>query len=715
MDEAREDGRPPRRRRGSALVATLAAGAVAVTMSALGAPANAADAQRLPGFTAAHSSWERQYEQALLAQPTTDLARELTYGLTSEPGLVATSGDYKRVKYTVDKLRSWGLDPQVHTYYTYLSVPKHISVDETAPIHFHAANKEKPRPWQNDYDDVVVGYNALSAPGNVTAPVVYVNYGTPEDFAELDKLGVSVKGKIALIRYGGEYRGVKTHLAEEHGAVGVVLYSDPADDGAKRGKVYPNGPWRPGDGIQRGSVAYLWNYTGDPLTPGWASTKDAPRIDPKNATEIGHTPTVPISADSARPILEHLGGKAVPKSWQGGLPFGYHLGAGPATVHLDLDIAYQTKPIWDVTVSVRGARHPEQNVLVGAHRDAWVYGSDDNGSGAVNVLQIARGLGNLLKRGLRPDRTITLALWDGEEYGLYGSTEYAEDLAGALDHTVAYLNMDEAGGRYFGPSSDPTMDALIKDTTKLVPWPGSKSLYQAWTASGRRKPEIGRLGSGSDYTPFYQHFGVISADLDASSPGGVYHCSCDDPFWMDHFGDPSWQYHVGMARETGLMALRLANADVPALDYTGYADEVTQYLVGLTQRQRSRFGKQVLHVDAALRAAADWKRSAASLNGRAADLLRRGGQDAAYERIASHLVADSRALLAPPGLPSRPWYKHQVYAPGINAGYGVQILPGVVDALEANNVKQAQAYLDLLAASLRQAAAVLRTADPARR
>jgi N-acetylated-alpha-linked acidic dipeptidase len=704
----------PASRRGgaTALVAALTAAALALGVGGLGAGPASAAAHRITGFTPAHSDWEARYEKELLAQPTPDLARELTYGLTGEPGLVGTTGDYNRVRYAVNLLRSWGLSPQVHTYYTYTSIPRHISVDEVAPVRVHAANKERPRPWQNDFKDVVVGYNALSAPGNVTAPVVYVNYGTPDDFAQLAKLGVSVKGKIALIRYGGEYRGVKTHLAEEHGAVGVVLYSDPADDGAKRGKVYPDGPWRPGDGIQRGSVAYLWNYSGDPLTPGWPSTKNAPRIDPKKATELGHTPTVPISADSAKPILAHLGGPAVPKAWQGGLPFPYHLGAGPATLHLNLDIEYRTEPIWDVTVSVRGSAHPDQDVLVGAHRDAWVYGSDDNGSGAVNVLQLARSLGNLVKRGWRPDRTITLALWDGEEYGLYGSTEYAEDKASALDHTVAYLNMDEAGGRFFGPGADPTLDGVVKDTTKLVPWPEHRTLYGAWSAISRGKPSLERLGSGSDYTPFYQHFGVPSAELDASSPGGVYHCSCDDTFWMDHFGDPTWQYHVGITRETGLVALRLANADVPALDYSGYAAEVGRYLTDLG-RQQGHAGQPGLRVDDAIRAAQEWQRTAASLNTHTAALLEQGGQGAAYERITSRLMADSRALLAPPGLPTRPWYRHQVFAPGINSGYATQTLPGIVDSVQAGKAKQAQAYVDLLAASLRQATAILRTAQAA--
>jgi N-acetylated-alpha-linked acidic dipeptidase len=696
----------------AALGATAGAASAAPKASSSAARTRADASSNIAGFTPAHSAWEQQYEKAFAALPTPALARQYTYGLTSYPGLVATSGDKRRVNYTVRLLRSFGLDPIVKTYYTYLSVPKKVSVTMVKPFRFHAANKENRAPGERDYADMVVGYNALSPSGNVTAPAVYVNYGTPADYAELAKLGVSVKGKIAISRYGANFRGVKVHEAQIHGAVGSVIYSDPQQDGYTQGPVFPKGPWRPADGIQRGSIQYLWEYPGDPLTPGHASTKNAPRIAPSKAADLPRLPSTPISYGSAKPMLANLGGPVAPASWQGGLPFTYHVGGQRVKIHLDLDIHFQTKPIWDVLVRIPGSTHPGQQIMLGAHRDAWTYGSDDNGSGAVNVLQIARSLGMLLKQGWRPDRTITLALWDGEEYGLYGSTEYAEQQGAGLDHTVAYLNMDIAGGKYFGASAVPSLDNLVRQVAAQVPWPGYTNLYAAWSAeSGGGTPQLDRLGSGSDYTAYLDRYGVPSADIGGGTPSGNYHCSCDNVYMESHFIDPTWQYHVGVTRAIGLVMLRLANADVPELNYADYAKAVKSYLADVPTIEQQVYGRQVLDLTHVNNVVAQWQQAASALNNRTDSLLARGsGTAAQFRTITTALLADERALLTSAGVPGRTWYRHQIYAPGTTTGYAAEYLPALTDALNSGNIPLARAYLSYLVGSLQQATALLRAA-----
>ncbi|MGH3322288.1 MAG: transferrin receptor-like dimerization domain-containing protein [Nocardioidaceae bacterium] len=668
--------------------------------------AEAATHQRIPGFTPAHSAWEHRYENAYLQTSSAGVAERLDAYLSRKPGLVATPGDWRRARYVAKKFRQWGLTPEIHTYYTYLSVPKHISVEMTAPRHVKAHVKEPKRPWERDFKDVVVGYNALSPSGDVTAPAVYVNYGTVDDYKVLAKKGVSVKGKIVIARYGQVYRGVKTNLAAKHGAKGVILYSDPADDGYVRGKTYPDGPWRSARGIQRGTVQKIWKYIGDPLTPGWAATKNARRL-PTDKANIGDVPTSPIGYGDAKPMLAELSGPKAPKSWQGGLPFAYHIGPGSTRVHLDLDIDYRTKPIWDVTARVPGSTHPHQVVYVGAHRDTWTYGSDDNLSGTEDVLQVARGLGKLLERGWRPKRTVVLATWDGEEYGAYGSTEYAEQLGmRRLDRAVGYINIDGGAGKYFHASAVPSLDKLIYGTTKQVHWPGTDTtIYGAWSKrSGGGKPGVGRLGGGSDYGSFLQRFGVPSVNPGASTPGGDYHCACDNHYWMSHFGDPTWRYHKAMGRVIGLMTLRLANADVVSLRYAGYASAVRSYLKDFQQAQEDAYGRQVVDVSRDIAAARAWQRAAERFRAKIQDRLSRGGHGRGFTSFNRKLMRVERDLLAREGLPGRPWYRHQIYAPAVNGGYGVLTLPGLHDALFLHhNPRQARHYERLLHRSLKKA------------
>lgn len=691
--------------------AATALSLAAIPPAAAAPPAADSPTGSIAGFTTAHAKWQRRYEKLFSALPSAAKARTLDADLSREPGLVATSGDRRRVRYIVRELRSYGLKPEVKTYYTYLSEPKSIRVEMTAPRRQVLPVKEQKRPWQKSFEKAVVGYNALSPAGKVTAPVVYANYGRAEDYAVLARNGVSAKGKIVLVRYGSVFRGVKTRQAYLHGAKGVIIYSDPADDGFSKGKVYPDGPWRPADGIQRGSVGQIMFYTGDPLTPGRPATKNARRLPPSQAAMLAKgPPTTPISHGAADPLLRNLTGKAVPKDWQGGLPFTYRFGPGGTQAHLNLDIKYSIKPIWDVVVRIPGSRHPEQEVIVGAHHDSWVYGSDDNLTGTENVLQIARGLGRLLKRGWRPDRSIVLATWDGEEYGLYGSSEYAEERAGRLRNAVAYINMDIAAGRFFGPASTPALDQSIIDASKEVRWPGTNgTLYEAWKGQNEGKTPIQRIGGGSDFAAFFQRYGVPAMDLGAASTGraGQYHCTCDDHYWMSKFGDPTWEYHVAMTRLSGITALRLANADVLQIGYRPYAAEVGTYLADFTKRQQDTFGRIVVDVRRDVAQASAWRQAAEKLQARAEAALRQG-DTVTFRRLNAKVMQAERDLLTSSGLPGRPWYRHQIYAPGIDTGYATQRLPALYDALFLNNQPAvAKAYEAHLYTSLQAATRTL--------
>jgi hypothetical protein len=694
-------------RRAISITSLLAAAGLVVGV-ATSVPAQAA-AARLDGYTTTTSAAELAAEDTFQTYPSASLARELDQQLAAKTAMVGTVNDRNRMRQIVALLKSYGLTPHVSTYYVYMSRPRTVSLDMTAPERFHAANKEICRSVETDCQDTVVGYNALSPSGDVSAPVVYVNYGTTEDYDTLAKKGVSVAGKIVLARYGAVFRGVKTNLAAEHGARAVILYSDPKDDGNTNGPTYPNGPWRAPDGIQRGSVQELWLYSGDPLTPGYAATKDAPRIDPKDAN-LAKIPTLPISYASAQPFLSHLGGAKAPKSWQGGLPLTYRLGSG-TTAHLKLDIDYVTKPVYDVTASIPGAVHPDEVVQLGAHHDAWTYGSDDNLSGAESVLQIGRGLGKLLQTGWRPARTIELGTWDGEEYGLFGSTEYAEDKGrSALGKVVAYLNMDIAAGQTFDASSVPSLDSVIRDVAKQVPWPGTNgTAYDNWVkTSGQKVPRPDRLGSGSDYTAFLDHFGVPAADVGSSTPSGDYHCSCDNFYMEDHYIDPGWHFHVAIARVLGLLTMRLADADVVPLHYQPYAGEVVSYLKQFEAQQVATFGHVVVNVDRDKAQAQQWQDAAVAISHQIDRALERNADTATLDALTGRLEQVERQLLVAAGLPGRPWYEHQIYAPGVNQGYGTQVLPGINDALFLrNNPAEAQQYEAYLYASLQAVTSTL--------
>jgi N-acetylated-alpha-linked acidic dipeptidase len=676
--------------------------------------ARAQDEGALDGFTPGHAAQQRDYESRFQQGVSADSLGRLNRNLSRRPHIVGSASQQGVVERSVEKLRGWGLDAHVQDYDVYLSRPEQIRVAMTQPYHRQLSVKEQPYPWLQHFDEVVDGYNAYSPPGDVTGQLVYVNYGLPQDYDALAGLGVSVAGKIVIVRYGGSFRGVKVHLAEQHGAKGVIIYSDPEDDGYGDGSrpVYPDGPWRPADSIQRGSIQFIWDYPGDPLTPGEPSVPGTKRLEPDQATDLAKIPSTPISYGEAQPLLEALGGPEAPESFKGGLPITYHVGPGPTEAHLDLDIAYDTERVSDAIAVIRGTTKPDEQVVVGGHSDAWTYGAADNVSGWAATMEIGRSLGKLLKRGWRPERTIVLTGWDGEEYGLLGSTEYAEQFRREIGrNVVAYINMDGVAGRSFGAGAVPSLDKLILDVTKTVPDPAGGSIYDGWKGDSADPPELGRLGSGSDYTAFLDHIGAPAMEVGESTGGGEYHSAYDQTYQVEHFLDPGYLGHQAASRTSGVTALRLANADALPFRYSDYAAQVSDYIAELQDAQGKTPGVSLVDLTPLKEAAADWGAATQALEARAAQLVSTDSpRSRPLRKINKALMRQERQLITPQGIPGRPWFRHQVYAPGVNTGYAAQFLPGIRDAFDAGDDATVRTYRDLLIDSLRKAARTARKA-----
>lgn len=694
-------------------VVTRTAGAVVSALALLIAPAvapAASNAERLTGYGPEHAQRQLRFEADFRQAVNADNIGEFSRLLTSKPQLVGTPGAERSAAESVRRLRDYGLDVKTYDYQVYASVPRDIRVTMTAPRRRQLAVKERGFPWLGDFQDVVPGYNAYSPPGDVSGQVVYANYGRPEDFAALDRLGVDVQNKIVLTRYGENFRGVKSSQAEQRGARGVLIYSDPADDGFTRGPVYPKGPFRPADAIQRGSVQYLWQYPGDPLTPGKPSVPGTPRIDREEAENLPSIPTTPISYGEAEPLLRALGGPEAPEEFQGGLDFDYHVGPGSTEVNLDLDIDYRPIRVRDVVAEIPGASKPEETVLLGGHYDAWTYGAEDNTSAWSTTVEIGRVLADMAERGWRPERTITLTGWDGEEYGLLGSTEYVEQFEQALGrNAVAYINMDGVAGDEFEGSGVPAADDLLTDVTRRVRAPrGNGSVYDSWRGN-LESPEVERPGSGSDYTGFLDRLGVPIMDVGFSKPGGQYHAAYDDTVQTERFLDPGYRGHAAAARVTGTSALRLANADIVPLRYSSYGPQVRHYVRQLQREQQETPGSSTVDLTPLLAGADRWTEAAKGMERRGDELLARGDLDdprVRHElRAINAAVRDQERLLTTPrGLPGRPWYRHQIYAPGVTTGYAVQYLPGLTDAVLAGDDATVRQYRDSLLRSLDAAA-----------
>ena len=689
-----------------------------VVLLAPAAPARAESP--ILGFTERSAAAQQAYETRFQDRVSPEVIGRTSRALSRRPQLIATEGVRRALEYSVSRLRSYGLDVSTPSYGVYASRPRDIEVTMTAPYTRRLSNKERSFPWHRDFDEVVVGYNAYSPSGDVSGEVVYANYGLPEDYEELERLGVDVRGKVVLVRYGGSFRGVKAQQAEQRGAVGLLIYSDPEDDGFVRGPVYPDGPWRPADGIQRGSIQYIFEYPGDPLTPGAPSVPGTRRISPEEAENLPRIPTAPLSYGEAEPLLQALGGPAAPESFQGGLPISYRVGPGGTQVRLDLDIAYDQLPVRNVLAEIRGTSKPDEKIVVGAHYDGWTYGTSDNTSGWTTIMEIGRSLGRLLDRGWRPERTIVIAGWDGEEYGLLGSTEWVEQFQRDLRrNAVAYANLDGAGGTSFSASGVPQLDDALIEVTKAVTDPRTgNSVFDVWKGDDEEDPEIDRLGSGSDYTAFLDHVGVPSLEAGFTAPasGGTYHSAYDDTYNMERHLDPGYLGHAGSARVTGVTALRLANADVLPFRYSDYATAVASYVRELQEVQAETPGASQVDLAILLEAAQAWLDASTALEARADALLDAGDTESrrasrAIRRINDALMRQERALITPQGLPGRSWFRHQIYAPGLVTGYAVQYLPGLRDALEAGDDETVRTYRDLLLDSLREAAGLARRAS----
>jgi len=686
-------------------------------------PAQAA-AQPAPPTVFGYADFTAQsrIEDKFLAVPDAKLAGQHLKTLTAEPHLASTPEDRKTADYVAEKFRTAGLDTEIVPYRVLLNQPKTVRVEAydaagklliSGPTREHVAGD----PFQDD-PRVVMPFNGSSGSGDVTADVVYANYGRLEDFDQLAAQHIDLHGKIVLARYGGNFRGVKVYIAEQRGAVGVLIYSDPQDDGYFKGDAYPNGPWRPETGVQRGSVQYLFRYPGDPETPGVASTLDLPdsaRVPPESNQP--HIISIPISYHDASPILQALTGPGAPKGWQGALPFRYHLGPGGVRVHLVSQQDYQRRVIWDVIGKIKGAEYPDEWVIAGNHRDAWVYGAVDPNSGTAAMLESVHGIGVLLKQGWRPRRTIVFCSWDAEEEGLIGSTEWVEQHTQPLQRAVAYFNMDVGvAGPDFSAAAVPSLKQFIRELTRSVPSPLGATVYDQWK---NRPPEndehrasnappipedvhIGDLGSGSDFTPFLQHAGVPSTDIGSEGPYGVYHSVFDNYAWFTLNADPHFLYLQQMARVFGLEVLRMADTDVLPFDYVTYARSISAYLAAVKTKAKNEGDS--LDFAPAEAAAAAFVAAAQKVHTR--QLTPAG--DLSTLNLA--LRQAEAALLTDAGLPNRPWYKHTIYAPGEYTGYAAVVLPGVSEALDAKDQPRAAKQLSVLTEDLLRAARTLNSA-----
>jgi N-acetylated-alpha-linked acidic dipeptidase len=677
------------------------------------------------GFAPERVAAQRELEQKLLRLADPAVAERNLRFLTSEPHLAGTDGSRRVAEYLRDQYQSFGLEAELATYKVWLPHPKEVRLELLTPEKKVLGTQED--PFERDPDSLnksaVLGYNGFSPSGEVTAPVVYANYGLPADYKRLAELDVNVEGKIVLVRYGGAFRGVKVRVAEENKAAAVIIYSDPADDGYVAGDAYPRGPWRPESAIQRGSIYYGFIYSGDPLTPGIAATESALRLDPAKAETLPRIPAMPINYRDAEQILQTMNGPRVPREWQGGLPLSYHAGPSQSPVHVKLVMDYQLRTIYDPVARLRGQNDNEW-VVVGNHHDAWVFGAVDPSSGTTALLEAARALGDRARSGWKPRRTIVLANWDAEEFGLIGSVEWVEEHRAELQRkAVAYINVDSAvSGPNFGASASPSLREFVRDVAREITDPRTgRSVYEAWAENqqkgrGRRvpaglaqqpdsAPSLGVLGSGSDFTPFFHHAGIPSLDVGFGGEYGVYHSTYDNFYWMKTWGDPSFAYHAAAGRLIALMLARFAEADALPFNYENYASEIQRY---------------VMEVQAVVKSDPDGKvdlknlfesveKFAASAE-RAQKLLRHPKifeDSKQMARMNRALVETEQAFLSPSGLAGRSWYKHTIYAPGSYSGYAAVTLPGVREAIERRDWDAARREAAALAEAVRRAAASL--------
>jgi len=738
----------------------MRASLVALLASAAGLALSPAPADTsLRGFFPQSTQAERDLEARFKSMPDPARMRAAMQRLSARPHHVGSPYDKENAEWILNEFKSYGWDAHIENFDVLFPTPVERVVEMVAPTQFRASLQETALPsdpTSNQQAEQLPSYNAYSVDGDVTGPLVFVNYGVPADYEELEQRGISVKGAIVIAKYGGSWRGIKPKVAAEHGAVGCLIYSDPRDDGFGGGDVFPNGPMRPAQGVQRGSVADMPTYPGDPLTPGVGATKSAKRLSVADAPTITKIPVLPISYGDAQPMLAALGGPLAPPAWRGGLPITYRLGAGPARVHLRVKSNWSLKTLYDVIAKLPGTTEADQWVIRGNHHDAWVNGAQDPISGLVAELEEARALGALYKQGWHPKRTIIYAAWDGEEPGLLGSTEWVESHADELKaHAVAYLNSDTNSRGYLDIEGSHSLEKFINGVAMDVQDP--ESGVSSWKriqarrivdgsaearkdAREREDLRIGALGSGSDYSPFLDHLGVASLNIGygGEDDGGIYHSIYDDFYWFTHFSDSSFVYEKALAQVGGITVLRLANADLLPFGFNNLSETVQTYvkdLQSLRDRRAEEIADRNRAIDegiykftsdprdptsapqrlepapqlnfAPLLNSLDSLKNAASRYEKAYGSAVDAGRSSVAKAANEKLIQAERALTSTEGLKNRPWYVHMLYAPGFYTGYGVKTIPGVREAIEQGQWQDADREIARAAAAVTREATLI--------
>lgn len=689
------------------------------------ASTSALASESLKGFLDDEVAQQLKWEEALRDVPKPANLREYMRVITEEPHIAGLPASKKVADYILAQFQSWGLNAWIEETQALMPLPTERHVELIEPEPYVALLNEPPVPSDKDSADPgqLPPYNAYAAEGDVTAQLVYVNYGIPEDYEKLREWGIDVEGKIVLARYGKSWRGIKAKLAQTHGAVGCLIYSDPEDDGYYQGLTYPEGPYRPQFGVQRGSIMDMPIHPGDPLSPGFGAMTDRPRLDVSEAQTLVKIPVLPLSWGDALPLLKHLRGKVAPEEWRGALPTTYHVGPGPSIVRVKLALEWETRPLYNVIARIDGTVFPDQWIVHGNHHDAWNNGATDPTSGNVALMETARSFAELVERGWRPKRTILFASWDGEEWGLLGSTEWAETHKEELTaNGVVYINSDSTGKGWLRMSGSHTLQEFVNDVARDVEDPVRG--VSLWEAARQRRLEsaeddtareeieqsddlrIGALGSGSDYTVFLDHLTMASLNLGfgGDSNGGVYHSNYDSFTWYQRFSDGEYVFGRALSQTIGTAILRLADATVLPFNFVDLADTMTRYVEEIEEIHAEQEGAPEIDLtnvsealDALREAGEAYQRSLERLSSMSSSAVHGQPQLARLNQL---LYTSERRLGHDEGLPNREWFRHQVYAPGFYTGYGVKTIPGIREGLEEEAWEEARYYVNVVTEAL---------------
>ena len=701
-----------------------------------------AQVESLRGFTSDQVASQKKRETTFQATPDPKNLRDYMQIISAEPHHAGSPGSKKVAEFILSKFKEWGLNAWIEQQEALMPFPVERLLELQGPEPYRAILQEPVIPEDIDSSDEggLPPYNAYSADGDITAKLVFVNYGIPEDYDTLEKLGIDVTGKIVIAKYGRSWRGIKPKVAAEHGAIGCIIYSDPEDDGYFQGDVYPKGPWKPWKGVQRGSVMDMPTHPGDPLTPGWGSEPGGKRLDRAEAKTLMRIPVLPISYHDAKPLLLSLRGPVAPEEWRGALPLTYHVGPSETNVHLKLSFDWQVRPLYNVFARIDGSTFPDEWIINGNHHDAWVNGAMDPTSGNVSLMETARGLSELVRQGWKPQRTIIFASWDGEEWGLLGSTEWAERHAKELSDKVAvYINTDTTGGGWFSAAGSHSLQALVTEVVGDLEGPrgsGGTVLSEARThliekAETDREKErliaredlpLAPIGGGSDYTVFLDHLTIASLDLNFTDEldgyAGIYHSAYDSFSWYTRFGDPDFSFGKTLSKIVGTIILRLADSTVLPFQFVDYAETISMYVEELERDASKLDESQQLDFEPLRESLKRLNKAAASYELvlkelPAASVSTLVAKEDSLHALNKLLYRSERTLSYTAGLPKREWFKHLVYAPGFYTGYGVKTLPGIREGLEQNALDEALKFISVVSSSLDDLSGQIESAETA--